>query len=362
MSTNTLLLVGTPLLCFTFCMILHLFALKFFPRWGLLDFPERYGLKRPRLPYPTGIAAVITFLIFFAIFESTIALKPWSLQAIGLMSTIVLLAFVSFSDDRKPLPAAWRLTNQIFIAIVIFLTGTRIYTLTNPLASLTGSDVFALHIFTIPIETLGNPSIIGMLFTVLWLGLTMNALNWFDGIRGQVSVLSVLGFLTIGLLSLSTRVGDFSLGLIAFALAGIAATCLLFDRPGPLSLIGDTGAMFFGLMLGVLTIFTGGKVATGFLVLGVPLIDLGFVIIRRVLKRTSPFKGNECDEHLHHRLLHRGWTEWQIIALTTVLGASFGVTALFLSTLQKFLAALALVLIMLWLSLRSTPEVRSPKS
>jgi len=174
-----------------------------------------------------------------------------------------------------------------------------------------------------------------------------------------VSVLSVLGFLTIGLLSLSTRVGDFSLGIIAFALAGIAAACLLFDRPAPLSLIGDTGAMFFGLMLGALTIFTGGKVATGFLVLGVPLIDLGFVIVRRLLKGTSPLKGNEQDEHLHHRLLRRGWTEWQIIALTTALGASFGIAALFLSTLQKFLAAFALVLIMLWLSLRSAPEAKS---
>ncbi|HAI98475.1 TPA: hypothetical protein DCL30_02935 [Candidatus Peribacteria bacterium] len=353
------LLVGTPLLCFAFCVILHLFALKFFPRWGLLDFPERYGLKRPRLPYPTGVAAVITFLLFFAIFESTIALKPWSLQAIGLMTAIVLLAAVSFADDRKPLPAAGRLAIQILVAGVIFLTGTRIYTLTNPLASLAGGDVFALHTFEIPMAALGNPSLIGMLFTVLWLGLTMNALNWFDGIRGQVSVLSVLGFLTIGLLSLSTRVGDFSLGIIAFALAGIAAACLLFDRPAPLSLIGDTGAMFFGLMLGALTIFTGGKVATGFLVLGVPLIDLGFVIVRRLLKGTSPLKGNEQDEHLHHRLLRRGWTEWQIIALTTALGASFGIAALFLSTLQKFLAAFALVLIMLWLSLRSAPEAKS---
>lgn len=345
-------------------VLLHVLALRLFPRWGLLDFPERYGLSRSRIPYPTGILAVVVFIVFFSTFESTLALKPWSLQACGLIAGILLLALVTFLDDRRPLPSSIRLVTQIVVALGIFLTGTRIYTLTNPLASLMGMDVIPLHTFTLPIALLDNPSIFGALFTVLWLGLTMNALNWFDGIRGQVSVLSVLGFATIGLLSLSDRVGDFSLGLISFALAGIALACLIFDRPGPLALIGDTGTMFFGLMLGVLTIFTGGKVATGFLVLGVPLIDSFIVIVRRLLKGKSVFTGDAQNEHLHHRLLRRGWTEWRIIALTSSLGAAFGITALFLSTFEKFLAAVALFLIMLLLSIYSgrTSDFGNPPS
>ncbi|MDD5041664.1 MAG: MraY family glycosyltransferase [Candidatus Peribacteraceae bacterium] len=338
---------------FTGTVILHALALKYFPRWGLMDFPGRYGLTRPRIPYPTGILAILAFLVFFAFFESTLALKPWSLQAVGLIVGILLLAVVTFCDDRRPLPSYLRLITQIIVALVIFLTGTRIYTLTNPLAAFTGVDVLPLHRLQIPVGMLGNPSLLGLLFTVLWLSLTMNALNWFDGIRGQVSVVSVLGFITIGLLSLSGRVGDFSLGLISFALAGIALACLLFDRPSPLSLLGDSGTMFFGLLLGVLTIFTGGKVATGFLVLGVPLIDSFIVITRRILKGKSVFQGDAQNEHLHHRLLRKGWTEWQIILLTSGLGAAFGITALFLSTVEKFLAALALFLIMLLLSIYS---------
>lgn len=346
-------LIALPLAVFVLTVLLHMIALRMFPRLGLLDFPERYGLQRKPIPYPTGIFAVIVFLAFFISFESTLALKPWSLQAIGLMGGIVLLGIVTFRDDRRPLPPSVRLLVQIVVAVIVFLTGTRIYTLTNPFASFTGLDELPLHRLQIPIEVLDNPSLLGLLFTVLWLTLTMNALNWFDGVRGQVSVLSVLGFATIGLLSLSDRVGDFSLGLISFALAGISLACLFFDRPGPLALIGDTGAMFFGLMLGVLTIFTGGKVATGFLVLGVPLIDSGLVIVRRLLKGKSIFRGDAQSEHLHHRLLRKGWTEWQIIALTAGLGAAFGITALFLSTLEKFLAAVALFLIMLLLSMYS---------
>ncbi|MDO8468349.1 MAG: MraY family glycosyltransferase [Candidatus Peribacter sp.] len=362
MNTASQIIAWTSFATFVLTVFLHLLSLKLFPRWGLLDFPVRYGLTRSPIPYPTGILAVFVFLAFFVTFESTLALKPWSLQACGLIAGIVLLALVTFRDDRRPLPSWVRLITQITIAVLIYLTGTRIFTLTNPLPWLIDWEEIPLYYLSLPIAFLDYPSLPGALFTAFWLGLTMNALNWFDGIRGQTNVVSVLGFVTIGLLSLSDRVGDFSLGLIAFALAGIALACLLFDRPGPLALIGDTGAMFFGLMLGVLTIFTGGKVATGFLVLGVPLIDSFIVIVRRILKGKSVFKGDAQNEHLHHRLLRRGWTEWQIIALTSALGASFGITALFLSTTEKFLAALALFLIMLLLSIYSAEKPQFPSS
>ncbi|HLD63730.1 MAG TPA: hypothetical protein VI913_02430, partial [Candidatus Peribacteraceae bacterium] len=143
---------------------------------------------------------------------------------------------------------------------------------------------------------------------------------------------------------------------LAFLLAGLSAACLLFDFPPNRVLMGDTGAMFFGLMLGVLTIYAGGKVATAFLVLGVPLIDSVIVVTRRLAKGASPFRGNTKDEHLHHRLLAKGWQPQQIILLTAGLGSVFGVTALYLSTFQKLLAAVLLLLIMLGLQWYSSPK------
>jgi UDP-GlcNAc:undecaprenyl-phosphate/decaprenyl-phosphate GlcNAc-1-phosphate transferase len=116
--------------------------------------------------------------------------------------------------------------------------------------------------------------------------------------------------------------------------------------PIPKILMGDTGAIFFGLMLGVLTIYTGGKVATAFLVLGVPLIDSFFVITGRLLKGKNPLEGSQKGEHLHHRLLEKGWTPIHIILLTVTLGSAFGVIALFLSTMEKFIAALILFILM----------------
>ncbi|TSC59392.1 MAG: UDP-N-acetylglucosamine--undecaprenyl-phosphate N-acetylglucosamine-1-phosphate transferase [Candidatus Peregrinibacteria bacterium Greene0416_62] len=336
-----------PLSAFGAAAVLHFCALRLFPRLGLLDFPERYGLLRKRLPYPAGILSVCTFLAFFSYLEI------WNQEFFGIFTAVILLAIINFIDDRRPLPFSIRLFVQLFCALVIFLMGTRIFTITNPLEGISGIPHIALDTWVIPSVTFSNPSIIGMVFTMLWLGLTMNALNWFDGIRGQVSVVSLIGFLTIGALSLSDRVGDEHLALLAFILAGIAAAGLFFDFPPAKVVMGDTGAMFFGLMLGVLTIYSGGKVATGFLVLGVPLLDSIIVGLRRVLKGKSPFRGNAIDEHLHHRLLRAGWSERQVIALTAVLGTSFGVAALFMDTLQKFLAGVALAGIMMVLSVYS---------
>lgn len=324
--------------------VLHALSLFFFPKLNLLDFPERYGLRRSRLPYPTGILCVALFICFF------LWLEEWDQQNIGLIIALILLGFASFVDDRRRVSPALRLGVQILCALIVFGSGTRIYTLTNPLAAMTGFELIKLDTFVLSWPALSNPSVIGALFTVLWLGLTTNALNWFDGIPGQVSTLSTIGFATVGFLSLSNRVNQPELALLSFTLAGIALGALLFDFPPNKVLMGDSGAMFFGFMLGVLTIYAGGKVATAFLVLGVPLIDFVLVISRRLLKRESIFRGNTKNEHLHHRLLHKGWSPQSIILLTASIGTAFGVTALFLTTSQKLIAAGVLFCVMIGLS------------
>lgn len=338
-----------PLAAFAASAALHALALRVFPRWNLLDFPERYGLARGRIPYPTGILTVVLFLLFFSLLQPLLA-EPWSAQHGGLLAAVALLAAATFVDDRRPLPSRVRLLVQIGCGLVVFATGTRIYSLTNPLEAFTGIPRLQLDTLVIPFPLLSDPSVAGALFTVLWLGLTVNALNWFDGIPGQVSVLAAVGFLTIGALSLSPRVDQPELALFSFTLAGLAFGGLLFDFPPARVLMGDTGAMFYGLLLGVLTIYAGGKVATAFLVLGVPLIDFAIVIARRLAKGAPVMRGGGRNEHLHHRLLAKGWSERQVIALTTVLGSAFGTAALFLTTVEKLLAALLLLAIMLALS------------
>lgn len=337
-----------PLLAFLAAILLHACALKLFPRVGLLDFPERYGLRRGRLPYPTGFLGAAAFAAF-------LAWDGGSMQEIGLLLSIIGLSLVCFVDDRARVPAWVRLLAQASVAWSLFVTGTRIYTLTNPLEPLGLGDVLKLDAWTVALPEVGPLPILSGLFTLGWIVMTVNALNWFDGVPGQTSLLSTIGFLTIGFLSLSDRVAQPELALLAFVLAGLAAGAAAFELPLPVPRVvpGDSGAMFFGLLLGVLTIYAGGKVATGFLVLGVPLVDSVIVTVRRVLAGKNPARGSQSGEHLHHRLLARGWPQWGVIALTTGLGACFGVAALFLSTGGKFVAAIVLAAIITVLSLGS---------
>lgn len=341
-------LVTLPFLALVLTLLLHTLALRFFPRWGLLDFPERYGLLRPRLPYPTGIVAVIVFMLVFPLMQAM------DTSAAGVMAAVALIGTSSFIDDRRPLPAVLRLCIQIGAALIVFFTGDctggRICSVTNPLEGLAGPAVLDFNT-ALPAVT--------VLITVAWLILTTNALNWFDGIPGQVGTLSAIGFFTIGLLSLSARVDQPQIAMIAFALAAVAFGCLLFDFPPPRVVLGDSGSMFFGLLLGILTIFAGGKVATAFLVLGVPILDFLFVVLQRLAKGRSPFKGSMQGEHLHHRLLAKGWSPRGIIALTAGIGAAFGTTALFLDTFGKMLAGLFLACVMGVLWLYSAPVKRS---
>ncbi len=328
---------------FALCAALHAVARKMFPKWGLLDFPERYGISRARLPYPTGILAVLTFLLVFPlIFEP-------NAQILGIIAAVSALAIVSFMDDRTPLPPVPRFAMQFAIAGILFwtghCTGGRICSVTNPFEGFIGGDIVELN---------GDWPILSFIITTVWLLLTVNALNWFDGIPGQVSALSVVGFLTIGYLALF-RLGESDTGAIALLLAGIALGCLLFDFPPAKVIMGDTGAMFFGLLLGILTIYSGGKVATAFLVLGVPIVDSVIVTIRRISKGKSPLKGGDGGEHLHHRLLAKGWSPHAVIGLSVVLGSLFGITALFLDTKGKMIAGVLLVCVMLGLSWYSRP-------
>lgn len=329
----------TPLLAIVVTLIMLTAAIHLFPLWRLLDSPRRYGLTRLPLPYPGGLAAVVSFFLLIAF------LPLQSLQAWGLCAGVAILAVTCLIDDHRRLHPLIRLTLQTLVALLIFATGSRIYTITNPLPFLSFSPFLKLDTLLVSLPFFGSLPVWSGFFTVVWLLLTINALNWFDGLPGQVSALSSISFLVIGMLSLSDRVGQENLAIIAFSCSAIALVCTAFEFPVQRMVLGDTGAMFFGLLLGTLTIYAGGKVATAFLVLGVPLIDSIFVTLRRISQGRSPLRGSSTGDHLHHRLLAKGWHAREIMLLTTVIGAGFGTLALFLSTQGKLAAGIFLVII-----------------
>lgn len=314
-------------------------ALKVFPKLNLMDNPEKYGLKRKPIPYPGGILLWLVFVLLALIFfEPTVKL-------IGLLFGSGFLVIISFIDDRITLPAWLRLLVQVMVAMVMVVAGIGVETITNPFGGYIALDQikFVLEFGSTQTTILA----ISGLFTLIWILLIINTMNWLDGIPGLTSGITVIGGLTIFFLSITDLVNQPETATLALIVAMIAFAFWLFDFYPPKIIIGDSGSMFFGLLLAVLAIFSGGKIATSFLILGFPIMDALYVIVRRILNKQAPWKGGEWDKdrkavHLHHRMLDFGMSERQVLFAIYTLAAIFGISALFLGTTGKFWAIITI--------------------
>lgn len=318
-----------PLLSFVLTLIGIFAILKLFPRLGLLDRPHEYGLSRPPIPYSGGIIFFIVFLVATLFFVDIT--KP--IASVILAS--ILIVFVSFLDDRKRLPPFLRLLTQIMAGIIVVVGGVKIQMINNPLGGALFLDSFQFSFFGQQIWILSAIAII------IWLVLMMNVMNWLDGIPGMSSGISTIAQISLFILSIDQfHVVDQSAVItISSVLAVSTLVFLFFDFYPPKLLMGDTGSMFLGFMLGVLSIIAGGKLATALLIMGFPVLDAFWVIFRRVLKGESPFKGDLS--HFHHRLLKVGLTPRKALILNYLFCALFAAVALFLnSTFEKFIAFL----------------------
>lgn len=325
-----------PIFAFILTLILTKLALVFFPKWNLLDKPHNYGLKRAPIPYYGGL------IIFFVIALNLLFFLPLDKHLIGFLLAGGVLVATSFIDDKKGLSPLIRLLIQFTATVILILSGIGIEVITNPF----GGD-FNLTFWKIPFEIQGieyHLMLIADLFTVLWVMGMINTMNWLDGISGLTSGIATIGGLTLGFLSLTEKVNQPEIAIMSFVLAAVAFAFWFFDFYPPKILMGDTGSMFLGFMLAVIGIYSGGKVATAFLVMGFPILDAAWVILRRLKSGKSPFKGDL--KHFHHRLLEIGLTEKKALVFIYAICALFGVSALFLDTRGKFLAMILMFLLM----------------
>jgi UDP-GlcNAc:undecaprenyl-phosphate GlcNAc-1-phosphate transferase len=337
------------LLGFSLSTLLAYGVLFLFPRIGLMDRPHLYGLTRKAVPYPGGVVIASLFSLFLFFFF------PHTQEFTAFLVGGLLLAVVCFIDDRKRLSPFLRLAMQLLVALIVILGGIGITHISNPF----GGSIL-LDTFQIPFTIFGTTyhfTVLSDLFTMLWLILIINSVNWLDGIPGLTSGIGAISSFILFALSLllvySTTTTAFEkesamqIAQMAILFCGITAAFARFDFHPAKMIIGDTGTMFIGYTLAVLSIFSGGKVATIFLVLGFPILDAFWVIMRRLLQGKSPFKGDL--EHFPHRLLALGLSERSSILVIYTLCALFGCIALLLLSKgphSKLIAILGMALLM----------------
>lgn len=329
-----------PIALFTFLLtlVLVLVALKVFPKLGLMDRPEKYSLQRAPIPYYGGI------LLYFAFVISVLCFVDLTISVMGLLIGATLIAVIGFLDDYFRLKPITRLFWQFCAGVVLVISGIYVFSINLPFFGMI--DFNKLIVYGIPL--------VAALFTVFWSMTIVNAMNFVDGVSGLSSGVTFIAAFSLFVLSIHPGIHEdpssqMSVATISLIVAMIALAFLIFDFPKPKILMGDSGSTFFGFLIATLAIFSGGKVATAFLVLGIVVLDMIWVVGRRVLSGQKFWKGDL--KHLHHRLLYFGLSERKVVFLYLFITALFGIfSVVFVNTNQKFFIMIALVILMLVLA------------
>ena len=296
-----------------------------------------------------GFLGVLLFLWWIPVEKQLIGLEYLPQNRLAGMCIGGLLAWgLGFVDDVIDLRARWKLTGQIILSVLAIGLGFEINTIQVPVL-----QIINLGPWSWPI-------------TILWIVGVINAINLIDGLDGLASGLVIIALTCFGILCLWQ--GQYSLLILIFVLVGVTLGFWLFNRPSASIFMGDSGSMFLGYVMALLSIWVTdlpgrGPSALPLLILAVPIIDTGFALFRRFFKGI-PFYSADKD-HLHHRMIARGFSATQAMLALVGFSTLFGVIALMAYRITNFLGfsfllGLSLAYILLyWLGYE---VIRSPLS
>ena len=243
-----------------------------------------------------------------------------------LFGGVALAALLGYLDDRRDLRARWQLLGQIVLGVLVVLAGLRIPSVRNPFAP--GEIAFA------------EP--FAAAFAVLWTVGLINSINFVDGLDGLSSGVALIASVTLGLISLTPDINQPFVALLCAVLAGALIGYLPWNFYPARIFMGTTGVWVAGYALAVLSILGTAKVAVALLVLGVPILDTFWTILRRLREGRSPFSPDRG--HLHHRLLDLGLTHRTAVLLVYGLCALLAVLSFVLSGADQLYAFLGVIL------------------
>ena len=282
---------------------------------GAVDVPKdnRRMHKHP-IPRMGGLAIFLGFLL------STLVFVPLSTPLRGMLLGSVIIVILGIIDDIHALPAMPKFIVQIVAALIAVLHGNVIEVLSNP-NIFSENPYWVLGPWAIPIS-------------VIWIVAITNAVNLIDGLDGLAVGVATISSLTM--LVIAMLVSD---NLVALMMAALAGGCIGFipynHNPAKI-FMGDTGSTFLGFVLATVSIqglfkfYTIVSFAVPFLMLGLPLFDTCFAILRRLSKGQNPMSPDRS--HVHHRLIDMGFNQKQAVAILYVISAILGLSAVVLTT------------------------------
>ncbi len=334
------------ILAFVVTFVTTPYTIKIAKKVGAVS-EEKDGRRAHRKSMPKfgGPAVILGFLvstIYLLIvmsMENSINLfgiqEYWK-KLLGFFVGILVISTFCVVDDIKTIRPITKLMGQILGAVCIVIAGIRIDGITLPFLNFP-----EIHEVT------------SVLFTILWIIVVTNAINLIDGLDGLssgISIISAISLLVIFVLNGSSLI---SIVLIT-ALAGALVGFLPFNYTPAKTFIGDTGSNFLGFslatisILGVAKTYTAAVIVLPLIVLGLPIFDTVWAIIRRLIKGKSLKAVFKADKgHLHHKLVAKGFSQKQAVLILYGISAIFGMFAviLFDSGIWKALSFLLIVIV-----------------
>ncbi|KKE80450.1 undecaprenyl/decaprenyl-phosphate alpha-N-acetylglucosaminyl 1-phosphate transferase [Oceanobacillus caeni] len=310
--------------------IVKRFALKI----GATDQPNERKVHTSVMPRLGGLAIFLSFIIGIILFYP----NPGDYWPILVGGTIIILTGIL--DDIFTISAKYKLLGQIIAALVTVLGGIQIEFVT-----IWQDERIYFEFFAIPI-------------TIIWIVAITNAINLIDGLDGLAAGVSSIALFTISVIAI-TR-GDILIAFLGLVMLGSTVGFLVYNFYPAKIFMGDTGSLFLGYMISVVSVLGLYKEVTivsliiPIIILGIPIMDTTFAIIRRIVQGrplSSPDKF-----HLHHCIIRLGFTHRQTVIMIYALSILFSVIAIVLtrSTLWGSISILVSLLILVELIVEIT--------
>lgn len=333
-------------------------------KFGLVDNPKER--PHPAHIHKGVIARAGGLPIFFGVVIAILFFIPLDKHIIGIFLGLLILLITGLLDDKlKHFSPYIRIFLQILAVGVVVSSGVGISFIANPLGGF-----IRLDSVIIPFQLFGAHRIIifADLLAFFWIVWMMNIFNWSKGVDGQLPGISLISTLTIGFLSLKLfSQGDsnqFTIAILAFITAGASLGLLVFNWHPAKIFPGFSGSTILGFMVATLSILSGAKVATAFLVLLIPSVDFIYTFFRRLLRGQSPVWGDKG--HLHHKLLELQWSQRKISLFYISSCAILGALAAILPNSEKAFTLLGVGIVTLgaiiWINLYSSGHPLSGSS
>ncbi len=268
---------------------------------GAVDTPrERHAHTKPTATLGgLGIFLSFTIMFFLAPIDHS--------HTIPLLVGVLVIVGTGVIDDIKELSPKLKLAGQIIASLCVTVWGgVMVHHIYLPFLGRIEFGYFAIPI------------------SIFWILAIVNAVNLIDGLDGLAGGVSTIALLTIG--GMALILGNIGSAFTAFLLVGALLAFLVFNFPPASIFMGDTGAMFLGFAIAILSLMEFKNVTLvslliPIIILGVPFTDTFFAIIRRLKQKTSISTADRS--HIHHRLLALGLTNRQTVLLLYLIAAIF---------------------------------------